>query len=118
MSTDPSRHSVETVAVETVGEAMRRVGMLRRYAEQLHAALQVPTNMGGGEALGFPQMQVALSRVYAVQTDLDGYTWFWRGGNRIGMVADPQTIRLGRRYNYLREELRESLIFGEGVNLL
>lgn len=68
--------------------------------------------------LNFPHMQVALSRSYAVQTDVDGYTWCWRGGSRIGMVVDPETIKLGRRYNYLREELRESLVFGEGVKLL
>jgi len=68
--------------------------------------------------LGEPGFQAALSRLYAVQTDMDGYTWLWRGSSRIALVIDDQHLRLGKRYQYLREEISECGVFGEGVIVL
>lgn len=67
--------------------------------------------------LGNPGFSAAVSRRYAVQTDADGYSWLWRGASRVGLIVDKNTVRLGKRYQYLREELGESDIFA-GVIVL
>lgn len=60
-------------------------------------------------------MSIAISRRLAVQVDVDGYSWLWRGGEKIAMFGDRETCNLGKRYEYLREELLDTLLFNEGV---
>ncbi len=70
------------------------------------------------EVFGQPDVNVAVSRSLAIQSDKDGYTWLWRCAERVGMFADRETVRLSRRFDYLREELLETDMFNfDGVRL-
>ena len=60
-------------------------------------------------------MSIATSRKLVVQVDVDGYTWLWRGCEKVAMFSDRETCNLGNRYEYLREELLDTLQYNDGV---
>lgn len=60
-------------------------------------------------------MAVAISSLLCVQSDNDGHVWLWRYGDRIGYIADVLTVRLGKRWRFLQEELQEGGTIPNGV---
>lgn len=58
---------------------------------------------------------VAISPLLCIQSDADGHVWLWRYGDRIGYVPDAITVRLGKRWRFLKEELQECGTIPNGV---
>lgn len=58
---------------------------------------------------------VAVSPLLCIQSDQDGHVWLWRYGDRIGYVPDAITVRLGKRWRFLQEELQECGTIPNGV---
>lgn len=60
---------------------------------------------------------VAISPLLCMQSDNDGHVWLWRYGDRIAYIPDPLTVRLGKRWRFLQEELQESGSIPNGVQV-